>query len=696
MNAASELKLWAVALLLALGTAGLYWPATTHAFINFYDDPLYVTENPHVVKGLVWENVSYAFHTFDMGNWNPMTWFSHMLDCQLFGLNSRAHHLMNVLWHTVNTVLVFWLFRMLTGAVWRSALVALLFGVHPLHVESVAWVAERKDLLSGFFGLLTLIFYASYVSRQAVTAKFIKVRKERVAVERPFYRASQYWLALACFALGLMSKPMLVTWPFVLLLLDFWPLNRLGNEGKVLVGAVFKRRVLEKIPFLLLTLGFCVVTMVSQKVEGAIQTAQKLGLGARLGNAVVSYGRYLWKLFWPVDMAVIYPHPGHWPVEQVGWAIGVLLVGTTLFLVFWRKQPALLMGWFWFLGTLVPVIGLVQVGGQAMADRYTYLPSLGIFLAVVWGGYALIPHGKLYAGLFCFLSLIVVSACSAVTVYQLKYWKDTESLFRHTRAVTQKNYVASNNLACEMFMNGRYDEAIPLFEEAIQASPGYVEARNNLGNSHLMKAQFIPAIGQFQEALRYEPGNAQAQANLVISIQANEEWKRACRQLPQPLSERISLALAHRSLGLILIQKGLAKESVFHLRKALGLDPSQIQAHGYLGFVLLNAGKNEEAIREFKEEIRINPGNEEAWNDLGVAYGNQGRLDEAAAHYLEALRLSPDFYLARNNLGNIFLKLGRLAEAIVQYREVLRNHPDNIEAKQSLELAQKNYSATKR
>ncbi len=387
VRARPRLPAWLMGVLLVLVTVALYWPATRGEFIR-YDDALYVTLNVQVQRGLTWESIKWACSNPVSGNWHPLTVLSHTLDCQMFGLNPWGHHLTNVLLHALNAGLVFAWLKLITGARWRSLLVAALFALHPLRVESVAWVSERKDVLSGFFGLLSLIAYARYAQKSVVSSQWSVVRG-------PW--SLFYLLSLLCFALGLMSKPMLVTWPFVMLLLDYWPLGRMGKaEGRTQNAEVCNTHQVsrltfhvsllgEKVPFFALSAISSVVTFIVQRHAGALGANESLPLGARAGNALVSYGRYLGKLFWPSDLAGYYPHPGYWPLGKVLLA-GVLILGISVLLARQqRRAPFLPMGWLWFLGTLVPVIGLVQAGGQAIADRYTYLPSLGVLVLVIWG-----------------------------------------------------------------------------------------------------------------------------------------------------------------------------------------------------------------------------------------------------------------------------------------------------------------------
>ena len=485
-----------VAVLLALAVMAVYLPVVGFEFTN-YDDTHYVTANPHVLQGLTWESVGWAFTHGYSGNWHPVTWMSHMLDCQVYGLAPAGHHLINLLLHAANSVLVFLLLRYLTGAAWCSAGVAALFALHPLHVESVAWVAERKDLLSAFFGLLCLWAYAAYaresgIGRQASQDVDPRAQEPslgpkpgsrqssallpnladgpRSASPRPRFSA-WYVVALLCFTLGLMSKPMLVTWPFVLLLLDFWPLRRFTLSNINTQLPVILRLVREKIPFFALSAASSIVTFLVQQGWGAVVPLEHVPLALRLLNVPVSYLRYLGKLAWPMDLAVMYPYVLGWPAGVV---LGALLVlaGTT-FLVLWqhRQRPYLLIGWAWFLGTLVPVIGLVQVGNQSIADRYTYLPSIGIFVLVVWGVAEMVGAKPARRVIGAVAAAVVLTACALRAQTQALCWQTTETLFRHALAVTSNNVVAHNSLGFYHVTQSNVQEAQRAFRAALAIQP---------------------------------------------------------------------------------------------------------------------------------------------------------------------------------------------------------------------------------
>jgi len=662
MRAAPHWPVWLTLLLLVLATTALYWPETRFDFVNL-DDPDYVTANAQVQRGLNWEGTKWACLNPVACNWHPSTVWSHMLDCQLYGLKPWGHHLSSLLLHAANTGLVFLLLRGLTGALWPSAWVAALFGGHPLHVESVAWVAERKDVLSAFFGLLALLAYSCYARKSEARGQGPPVRPAWSIFLLP--SSALYLVSLGCFVLGLLSKPMLVTWPLVMLLLDYWPLGRTRPEGinhtpPIVPLSLQAPRsplhlpplflLLEKLPFLVLAALCGVVTFLVQQRGGAVAAMAMLPLGARSENAVVSYCRYLGKLFWPAGLAVYYPHPGSWPLGTVLLAGGLMLGISGLLVVGWRRAPFLLMGWLWFVGMLAPVIGLVQVGEQAMADRYTYLPSVGVMVLAVWGAYELTrrwPHHTLALSV---AGGAVLICCLALTRHQLGHWRDSQALFRHALEVTKDNYLAHNNLGAALDKKGQIDEAIRQYQEALRLKPDYAPFHNNLGFVLAKKGHLDPAIHRLQDALRLKPDYAEAHNNLGYVLARKGQTDEAIRQYREAIRLKPDYADAYNHLGNALIRKAQLDEAARQFQQALRLKPDYAEAHNNLGIVLARTGQLDQAIGHFQEAIRLRPDYADAHNNLGLACGMNGQTDKAISHFGEALRLKPDYADARRNL----------------------------------------------
>jgi len=568
---------------LSLATIIAYEQVRLNGFVN-YDDPAYVTGNPHVNGGITLESVVWVFTNNHVGNWHPLTGLSHILDCELFGLNPLWHHLTSLLFHIVNTLLLFWVLKRMTGEVWASAFVAAAFAIHPLHVESVAWVAERKDVLSGFFWMLTMAAYIRY-------AKQPDIRR--------------YLLVALAFCLGLMTKPMVVTLPFVLLLLDYWPLGRLqwewrskpaGPSKSVNVGyprATAWRLVGEKIPLFTLVVISSVVTFIVQKSAGAVPGRQVFSPIIRIANSLISYLAYIGKMVWPSRLAIHYPHPSYMLEMWRAAVAALLLLGISIWVIrLARSHRYLLVGWLWYLITLVPVIGLVQVGGQAMADRYTYLPSIGIFIMVAWGAAEVVAkwrYRKIGLGISAGLLLAVLLICTRM---QVRYWQNDFTLFGHALEVTENNTRMHNYYGVALRENGRFEEAITHFDESLRINPGYSRARYNKGRVFLEQRKLDEAIASFTEVLRAEP-----------------DWP---------------------------------------------------EVHNYLGLAYARKGQFVQAIKHFKAVLRSRPGWYETYNDLGLAYSLLGKHDLAIQSYREALRLKPDYRAAINNLKIALEEQGKI------------------------------------
>ena len=611
--------------LLSLATLATFGPVIGHDFVNF-DDIGYVTLSTHVTSGLSWANAAWAFRPESLtANWHPLTWLSHMLDAQLFGLRPGWHHLTSLLFHTANGVLLFLLLQRLTGAAWRSAVVAALFALHPLHVESVAWVSERKDVLSAFFFMLALLAYARYAEVQRQKAEG-RMQNAECRTQNPApnlhppssrltdYASFFYLLTLLFFALGLMSKPMVVTLPFVMLLLDYWPLRRFEFNTQPATRKILLSLLWEKLPFFALSAASCVVTFVVQRQSEAMYPLATLPLTQRLGNAIVACATYLEKTFWPAGLAVFYPLPDKLPAGVVIVA-GAVVLGITAWVAgsAWRS-PHLAVGWCWFLGILVPVIGLVQVGMQQVADRYTYLPLVGVFVMVVW------EMAERWSGRRAVLAAAasgVLLGCVVVTSRQLSCWQNSERLFRHALEVTRGNYVAENNLGLALLADGKLDEAISHYRAAVALQPHWEKPRLGLGEGLSRTGHYQEAIEQFAEALDISP-------RLVPAL--------------------IQLGIARARLG-------QPDEAVQALAEALRIAPADAAAHNSLGNVLAQQGKHEEAVRQFEEAVRLKPGHAGAYNNLAISCRKLGRIGEAIAHYREAIRLQPDSSEALNNLA---------------------------------------------
>jgi len=577
-------------------TFAVFWPVLNYDYVS-YDDPHYVFTNPQVQSGLTKETVNWAFRTGETANWHPLTWLSLMLDVDLFGSGPRGHHLVNLVLHVANTLLLFLVLRTFTGALWRSAAVAVLFALHPLHVESVAWISERKDVLSTWFGLLTVWAYGAYArSRGRQALKW-------------------YLLAGLAFALGLMSKPMLVTLPFVLLLLDYWPLRRLDITTPQAFIAGVLRMAREKIPLFLLTVISCVVTFVFQKHGGAVQTLTNLSIGERLGNALVSYVRYLEKTFWPADLCILYPFE-NWQAWQILSAAAILIALCLASLWFGRKLPFLPVGWFWFFGTMIPVIGLVQVGDQSMADRYTYLPLIGIFIVLAWGIGEIVSGRKWNPAVVGSVTAAVLIACVVQTRDQLSSWRDSEKLFRRAIERTTGNDIAYNGLGQHYHELGQMKAAEENYRAALHWNPNNAGAHNNLGAVLASKGLIDEAMHHYTIALQLDPNDADA----------------------------------HNNLGNALRRRDRTEEAIVHYEAALRIRPNFAEAHYNLGNTLVRQGKTGEGIEHYRSALRINPAFAEAHCNLGTQLARAGQREEALVHLTEALKLKPDFAEARRQL----------------------------------------------
>jgi tetratricopeptide (TPR) repeat protein len=546
-----------ICLFLILSTLIAYWQLQHHDFINF-DDEVYVVKNYHVQDGISIKSIKWAFTAYSASNWHPLTWLSHMLDYQLYGLKPAGHHLTSRFLHIINVLLLFVVFIKATNNIWQSSLIAALFAIHPVHVESVAWVAERKDLLSTFFWLLTLWFYIKYVEHRSI------------------YR---YFPVLLFFAFGLMSKPMVVTLPCVLLLLDYWPLNRFRASD--FIPYLTSRQhlslfslIIEKIPLFILSAISCVITFYAQKYGGAVASLDFIPYKIRISNAIISYINYLINMFWPFNLGVFYPYPEYFPFWKIMVSL-LILISITFFSIKLKQKPFFLVGWLWYLGTMVPVIGIIQVGSQSMADRYTYIPSIGISIIIAWGVPEIFSKFRYKRPFLLALTSVFLFLLMILTWIQVSYWKNSISLFKHTIRVTEKNYTAYNSLGVALASQDKFDDAILNYKHALCIKPDYTSALNNLGNALENKGHYDEAIKHYLKVIEIDPNYVGAYLNIGNIMQKEDRFD----------------------------------EAISNYKKALSIEPEYIDAYHNLGVAFYRKGDFSEAINCLQEALRINPNN---------------------------------------------------------------------------------------
>jgi tetratricopeptide (TPR) repeat protein len=650
-----------ICLVLAFATLLVYLPVRDHGFIG-YDDPEYVTDNRIVRAGLTWVGLKWAFTGSHVGNWHPLTWLSHMLDCQLFGVEPGAHHLVNVLFHAANSSLVFLLLFRMTGALWPAAMVAALFAWHPLHVESVAWVAERKDVLSTFFGLLSLLAYVQYASKDARNAR---------SAPREFA------FCLLWFALGLLAKPMLVTLPFLFLLLDYWPLKRM-NIGGGLSGLNLRILVLEKWPFFLLTIVSCIITFLAQRTEAVVDLEQH-PLGARLANAIVAYVLYLVKMVWPADLAIIYPLQRHIPIALVAGSALVLLL---LSWYIWRNRiarPYLIVGWLWFLGTLVPVIGLVQVGTQAMADRYSYLPSIGVFMGAVYLARDVTTGFRIKSAHVAACAAVVLVACIVVTERQLTYWRDSIRLFARAISVTRDNDAAHIDMGVALEEQGRKDEALKHYLQALRINPNRAQAHNNVANVLMTLGERDQAIRHYREALKLKRRAPLAHLNLGTALLEAGQFQEALEHLQEAARLAPEDPRPHSAIGKAYLRWGQSAQAMAHFREAMLRDPGDLQIPLFLARVLAsdenpNVRSGPEALKLAEGVNRLTGGEQPFVLDTAaMAYAEMGRFQDAESSLSRAIDLTEKSG-GTNELSEMRARL-RLYQSGRPYRERFSGTP---------------------
>ena len=649
---------------LALAVIIAFEPVRHNDFVN-YDDDQYVTESPHIYGGITADSVLWAFTVPHYYMYHPLTSLSHMLDCELFGLNASGHHLMSLLFHLANTLLLFGVLKRMTGRTWLSAFVAAAFALHPLQVESVAWASERKNVLSTFFWLLTIAAYVRYSARPAV---------------------GRYLLVVLTTACGLLSKPTVVTLPFSLLLLDFWPLQRIRWPAKKspdnLPRPKYKtssilRLITEKIPLFILSAALSVITYLVQKSGGAVKTGQHLTIDIRIANAVASYIEYLGKIFYPRRLAPFYPHPGEtlgflWPLL----CLLILVAVSAVVIYLARRRRYLAFGWLWYLGLLVPVLGLIQSGGQALADRYLYLPSVGIFIIVGWAA----------AGIFAKYKITLAAAAGIIlavlllyTRTQIPHWKNNYTLYSHAVAVVEDSHVMENNFGDTLRKKGRLKEAIEHFDRAIQADPKYLIAYNNKGRAFLDLDNVDKAIEIFNQARTIDKNRYDTYNYLGMAYSQKDQLDLAVQNYEISIRLKPDYHQALNNLGIALKAQGKIEQAVENWQRALKVKPDYPNAHYNLGLVRAREGKYNSAADHLEKTIKAKPDWPEAHYNLGGIYYRMGRPNLAVEHCAEALRLKPDYFKAGITLAQTLFQMRRTGQAIDCCYGMLRTQPNQLE-----------------
>jgi Tfp pilus assembly protein PilF len=662
-----------VCVVLSAVTLATFWPVLHYDFIN-YDDTAYVTENPQVLAGLTSAGVVWAFRGAHFANWHPLTWLSHMLDVQIFGLRAGGHHLISLLFHIANTLLLFLFLKQITKNLWPSAVVAAFFALHPLHVESVAWISERKDVLSTFFALLCLWAYVCYAAESTPQTQYPDLRRpsaaessslstdagqQHRALHVTFPISPFYLLSLVLFTLGLMSKAMVVTLPCVMLLLDFWPLGRFQDIAQDQKLKAAFRLIAEKIPFLVLGAIGTVLAMMLMKQAGAIGDAPAVWIGERFSRMVVSYQHYIGKVAWPSELILPWLCPVQWPPWTVLSAAATTLGLSLAALWFGRQHPQLPVGWFWFVGTLVPVVGIVRLGAHIFADRYTYFPLIGLLIAIVWSTMEITVGWKHRSTILATLVAVTLLPCVIATSAQIRYWRDSEQLYRHALEIMPDNYVAHNGLGLHLASQRRLDEAIEHYRAALQSNPLYDDAYSNLARALADRGDYQQAATLFETALGLKPDDLKTRNNF----------------------------------GDVLILQGRYREAAQQFQEVLRLQPEHFRAHNNLAICWRKLGKTDQAISEYRAAIRLQPAFVEAINNLAwiLAAGTDARFrngPEAVALATQACELTGyQNPIALTTLAAAYAEMNRFPEALVmaeQAREMTRSRPGPLTARLSV------------
>jgi protein O-mannosyl-transferase len=648
-------------LLLTVSIIAVYWQTVGFNFVDI-DDQSDVVNNPMVPGGLTWAGIKWAFTTMYAGNWIPLVWLSLMLDRTL-GAAAGGFHLVNVAFHIANTILLFWVLKRYSKAIWASFFVAALFALHPLHVESVAWVTERKDVLSMLFWMLTMLAYVRYVENPA---------------------AKRYAIVCVTFALGLMAKSMLVTLPLALLLMDYWPLKRLWPEEKS-NGVTIGRLLFEKLPLLLLSAASCVITVIAQKSSGAVAKISIVPFNQRIGNAMVSYCQYLIKMFWPVDLAVFYPYPVNPVVDWKVAAAFAALLAITIVVILLRRRRYLLVGWFWYLGTLLPVIGFVQVGRQAMADRYTYIPLTGLFIMLVWLACDILSQWRHRWVIIGVAVSAIIGVLGAMTFVQVSYWRNTISLFTHTAAVTTDNYLAYSVLGACYAQNGDLERARSEIEKIMKVNVMEIDVLYNVAKCLDLTGRPDEAIGYYKRILAITPGEPYTYVAMATKESDRGNFERAMALYRDGLKYHPEDGELHGRFGTLLFQAGLVDEAAKELETAVKLKADSA-IYVNFGAVMLTKGDVDKATKYFNMAIKIDPVNAEAHYNLGEIFLTQELFAKAVGEYETAIKAKPNYAKAHCHLGFAFAKMGQLDGAIKCFRRAIEYDPNNIEAQFDLAI----------
>ena len=691
-NTASRQSAWRVvfiALALGLLPLGAYWGVWRNDSIN-YDDPNYVFENEHLTKGLNWPAVVWSFTRTYVSNWHPLTWLSHALDCNLYGLKPAGHHVTSLILHIANTILLWFALKLLTRSIWRSAFVAALFAIHPLHVESVAWVSERKDVLSGFFFMLTLIAYARYAKAECGDqSKESKGRGSKSKNQSPESTVrspkSRVWygLTLVALACGLMSKAMLVTMPCVLLLLDVWPLGRVTSDSWQVTGKLWKALVVEKIPFLILVVLSSIVTFIAQ--GEAVAAMDVIPLESRIGNAALAYVAYLGQTFWPANLALFYPHPMDIPAPLLAGSLMLLIVASIVAVRQMRARPYLAIGWFWFLGTLVPVIGLVQVGAQARADRYTYLPLIGIFVAFVWI-VAEFSGTRSKRGLLAGGSALLV-VLAVLTHKQVGHWRNSQTLFTHATQVTEENDAAWDCLGIDDLKHGRMDSAMTNLFRALEYATLHKTARPvkyHIGLGLQLQGKGLEALPYLEDSDIDLETRPERNYRLGLSLSEAGRLKEAEDALGQAIKARPSNGEFRLGMAALLYQKGQVAEAEQMYREIAKNHPEMAVVHSSFATFLTLLNRDAEAETNFAAAVKLKPEDAQTRRKFARTLDRLGKTREAISQFEEALKAKPNLAEIHFELAELLSKAGQTKLAAARYEKVIELDPKYLSALNNL------------